>query len=422
MLIKNARFVLTQNRKREIFKNVDISISSNKITKIGRNLPKNDDYIINADKKIIIPGLINSHTHSPMILFRGMSNGRNLHEWLHKDIIPAEKKLNKEKVYYGTLLSILEKISTGTTTFNDMYSYNKVIIKAINKSGMRAVLGCGLKDENNPEKIVKELKKAKRLLRNIKNNKGLIMPALSLHWTLTCSDELIRYLVEINEDRLPVHMHVAETALEVKENIKMYGKRPVERLNQLGILNENFIGAHCVHLSDKEIKILARTKSKVVHTPTANMKLADGICPVTRLLKEGVCLALGSDSAAANDNLNMFEEMKIASLLQKISIGKADVMDPQTTFDLATINAGKALNMNKIGSLEEGKIADLVFIDKNDISINPILSKSGLLSNLIYSFDGRVSDVIVNGEFLLKDYEFTTLNKEEIIEKVRNLL
>jgi len=422
MLIKNARFVLTQNRKREILENVDILISNNKITKIGRKLQKNDDCIINADKKIIIPGLINSHTHSPMILFRGISNGRNLHEWLNKDIIPAEKKLNKEKVYYGALLSTLEKISTGTTTFNDMYSYNKVIIKAINKSGMRAVLGCGLKDENNPEKTVKELKKTKRLLKNIKTNKGLITPALSLHWTLTCSDKLISCLIEINEDKLPVHMHVAETVLEVKKNIKMYGKRPIERLNQLGILNENFIGAHCVHLSDKEIKILAKTKSKVVHVPTANMKLADGVCPVTKLLKEGVCLALGSDSAAANDNLNMFEEMKIASLLQKISTGKASVMDPQTTFDLATINASKTLKMNKLGSLEEGKIADLVFIDKNDITINPILSKSGLLSNLIYSFDGRVSDVIVNGKFLLKDYKFTTLNKEKIIEKIGDLL
>lgn len=421
MLIKNARYIVTQNPERKILEDVDILIEDNKISNIGKNLSKTDE-IIDAKNKIIIPGLINCHTHSPMSLFRGVSDDEDLHDWLSKSIIPLEKNMDDEKVYYGTLLSILEKISTGTTTFNEMYSYIETIIKAVNKSGIRALLTSGLKDNNEESNIDREIKKSKEIIKLIKNNEGLIKPAFSLHWTLTCSDELIRKVYEINKEKLPLHMHISETKSEVNENIKRFGLRPFERLDELGVLTQNFIGLHSVHLSKKEIELISKNNCKIVHNPAANMKLADGICPVYELLQKNVCVSLGTDSPASNDNLNLFEEMKLASLLQKVYYENASILNAQETFDLATINAAKTLGMeNQIGSIEVGKFADLVFIDKNEITINPIHGKKGLISNLIYSFDGRVSDVIVDGKFLLRNYKFLTLDKRRIIDKVKTL-
>ncbi|MHA1865997.1 MAG: amidohydrolase [Candidatus Heimdallarchaeaceae archaeon] len=422
MLIKNARFIVTQNKRREILEGKDIFIKDNVISNIGKNLSKTDE-VIDGRNKIIIPGLINTHTHTPMALFRGVSDDKDLHEWLSERIVPLEKKMDKEKVYYGSLLAILEKISTGTTTFNEMYSYIDTIIKAVNKSGIRAFLAPGLKDNNEKENIDNEIKKASETVKKIRKSKSLIKPAFSLHWTLTCSDELIKRVHEINKEKLPVHMHISETKREVEENIKRFGLRPFERLEKLGILSDNFIGLHCVHLSKKEIELISKNNCKVVHNPSANMKLADGVCPVYDLLQNGVCVSLGTDSPASNDNLNMFEEMKLTSLLQKVYYKNASVLNAQKTFDLATTNAAKTLGMeNQIGSIEIGKKADLVFIDKNEITMNPIHGKTGLISNLVFSFDGRVCDVMVDGKFLLRDYEFLTLDKDEIVNKVRELV
>ncbi|NIM47089.1 MAG: amidohydrolase family protein [Candidatus Aenigmarchaeota archaeon] len=421
MLIKNARFIVTQNKERQIIENKDILISENKIIEIGNKLSK-DDEVINASNKIVIPGLINSHIHSPMILFRGISDEKDLHGWLDEEIAPVESRMNEEKAYYGTLLSILEQISTGTTTFNEMYSFTESIIRAVNKSGIRAFIGKGLRDGNNPEKADDEIKKYERIIQMIKRNKGLIKPVLGLHWTLTCSDELIKKLIEMNRENFLINMHVSETRREFKENLRIFKKRPIERLKELGLLNENFVAIHCIYVSEGEINDLARMNCKVVHNPTTNMKLVDGICPVAKMLTSGVNVSIGSDSPASNDNLNMFEEMKITSLLQRINTKRANAITSQTAFDLSTTNAAKTLDMeNEIGSIDIGKKADIVFINKDEITINPILGKNGLLSNLIYSFDGRVSDVMVNGKFLLKDYEFLTLDKNAIIEKIREL-
>lgn len=418
MLIKNARFIVTQNKKREIIENKDIKIVNGKIESIGKGF-KNDDETIDAKNKIVLPGLINSHTHSPMVLFRGTGDETDLHSWLSNSIVPEEKKMNKKKVYYGSLLSILEKISTGTTCYCDMYSFYNSIIKAVNETGIRCFLSTGLKDHNNEEKIYDEIKKSTLLIKSIEKNKNpLIKPVLALHWTLTCSDKLIENICKDNKKNLPVCMHVSETKKEVEENKKLYGKRPIERLNGLNVLNENFVAIHCVNLSDNEIDILAKNRCKVIHNPASNMKLSDGICPVVKMLKKGICVSLGTDSAASNDNLNMFEEMRMSALLQKV-VNSADAITAKEVFDMATVNASKIFS-DKIGSIEIGKYADLILINKKDITINPI-NKKRIISNLVYSFDGRVSDVIVNGNTLIENYNFSTLDKDKILDNIEKL-
>ena len=242
---------------------------------------------------------------------------------------------------------------------------------------------------------------------------------LSLHWTLTCSNRLIEELCKSNEKNLPVCMHISETNKEVEDNIKIFGKRPIERLNGLNVLNENFVGIHCVHLSDNEIDILAKNGCKVIHNAASNMKLSDGICPVIKMIEKGVCISLGTDSAASNDNLNMFEEMRIAGLLQKVT-NSAYSINANTLFDMATVNASKIFS-EKIGSIEIGNNSDLVLINKKDITINPLDGKRAI-SNLVYSFDGHVSDVIVNGKLLMKDYNFLTLDKDDILENIEKFI
>ncbi len=422
MIIKNARYVITQNKSREILENVDILIEDGKITEIGNKLEKTDE-VYDASDKIVLPGLINSHTHLPMSLFRGVSDKKNLHEWLEEDISRLEAKLNDNIVYYGTMLSILEGIATGTTTFCDMYSYTNAILKAVEKSGIRAFLGSGLKDRNDTSKIMEEIKRVKGIVRMIKKSNGNAKPILGLHWTLTCSDEIIVKLAEMNTEKFPIHMHVSETEMEVRKNIERYGKRPFERLDGLGILNENFAAAHAVHIDDHEIETIIERGSKIIYNPIANMKLADGICPVIKLMKGGVCIALGTDSPASNDNLNMFEEMKFGSLIQKVSNNDAAVMCAQETLDMATINAAKVLGSGlNIGSIENSKFADMIFINKNDVTMNPMSSRKNIITNLIYSFNGNVSDVMVNGRFLLKDFSYTTINKNDIINKVNKIV
>ncbi|MBS3056052.1 MAG: amidohydrolase [Candidatus Aenigmarchaeota archaeon] len=356
-----------------------------------------------------------------MALFRGISDDKNLHEWLTQDIIPKEKKIDKNLAYHGSMLSIMESISTGTTSFVEMYSHTEAIIKAVNESGIRSFISCGLRDNNNIENTDDEIKKAENLLKKIEKNKNeLINPVLSLHWSLTCSDDLIKKIGNIGN--LPVFMHVSETQKEVDENIRIFGKRPIERLKDLGILNNNFNAVHAVHLSDKEIRMLANNNSKVVHNPSANMKLADGVCNVQKLIENDICVSLGTDSPASNDNLNLFEEMKITSLLQKVININAGIMNAQTTFDMATINASKVCNNNLIGTIECGKNADMVFIDINSLSINPFLSSSNILQNLIYGFNGSVSDVIIGGKFIMEERNFTTIDRYKIFNKLRKLI
>ena len=413
MLLKNCRFIITQNEKREILENKDILIENGKILEIGNNLSKKDE-VVDCSNKILIPGLVNCHTHTAMNLLRGISDDKNLQEWLNEDIWPREAKLNGELCYHGTLLAAAEMLLTGTTCFNDMYFYIGDVARAAEKSGMRCFLGqvmFDFFDEGKTRKIVEDSEKEIRKIFDLKNER--IKPTVTPHSIETCSDELLTQSGDLaNKYNLLLHMHLSETEKEVNDCLKTRGKRPLILLNELGLLKNKFIGAHGIHFNQEEIDILNRNKSFIIYNPCSNAKLASGICS-TRELKY---LCLGTDSVASNNNLNLFEEMKFGVLLQRVKYNKVSAMSTQRIFDSATINGARALGVEKeIGSIEIGKKADLILINKNNIFLNP---NYNIISNLVYSFNGTISDVIIDGKFIVRNREILNFDLEELIGKV----
>ena len=413
MLLKNCRFIITQNEKREILENKDILIEGGRIEKIGNNLSKKDE-VIDCRNKIVIPGLINCHTHAPMNLFRGVSDNKNLQKWLNEDIWPREAKLNEEMVYYGSLLAIAEMLLTGTTCFNDMYFYITDIAKAAEKSGIRCFLGSALFDFFDSEKTFEEIKKSEKEINRILEMKNdRIKPSVTPHSVETCSDDLLIECKNLAEKYgLPIHIHLSETEKEVKECLKKRGKTPLIFLENLNFLKNKFISAHGIHLNKKEIELINKNKCFVVYNPCSNAKLASGICPA----KELKYFCIGTDSVASNNNLNLFEEMKFGVLLQRLKYKDSGAMDANKIFDSATINGAKSLGI-ETGSIEIGKKADLVLIDKNNIFLNP---NYNIISNLVYSFNGNVSDVIIDGKFVVREKKILNFKLDEIIEKVND--
>ncbi|MCK4730508.1 MAG: amidohydrolase [Candidatus Aenigmarchaeota archaeon] len=415
MLLRNCRFIVTQNEKREILENNDILIENGKILEIGTNLSKKDE-IIDCSNKIIIPGLVNCHTHAAMNLLRGVSDDKNLQEWLNEDIWPMESKLNGELCYHGTLLAAAEMLLTGTTYFNDMYFHTEYVARAAEKSGMRCFIGKVMFDFFDGEKtgkIIEDSEKEIKKILDLKNER--IKPTVTPHSVETCSDELLTQSRDLaNKYNLFLHMHLSETEKEVNDCLKTRGKRPLILLNELGLLKNKFIGAHGIHFSEEEINILNKSKPFIVYNPCSNAKLASGICPAREL--NSICL--GTDSVASNNNLNLFEEMKFGVFLQRVKYNDVGAMSTQRIFDSATMEGARALGMEKeLGSIEIGKKADLVLIDKNNIFLNP---NYNIISNLVYSFNGAVSDVIVNGKFAVRNKEIVNFDLGELIKKVED--
>lgn len=419
ILIKDATIV-TQNKKREITQG-DILIKDNKIIEIKKNIKENTEFKIDAGNKIAIPGLINTHTHVAMNLFRGYGEGLPLHEWLTKKIWPAEAKLTSKDVYLGSLLGIIEMIYSGTTCFNEMYLIGlNEIAEASEKAEIRSVICSGMLNTAPGRDINKELKKTEEFVKKWKNKSQLITPGISPHALYTCTEELLIKSKEIAKKYgVLSHMHLSETRKELFDILKEKKKRPFEYLNDLGLVDSNSLFAHASWVSKREIKIAGEKKTNISHCPVSNLKLATGgICPVYEYDKAGANVTLGTDSAASNNSLNMFETMKFAALLQSHKYWNSAIVSPQKIFDFATINGAKALGINA-GSLESGKLADIVLLDKNSSNLVPSYD---LISNLVYSANpSNVTDVIINGKQVLEDKELKTLNKQEIFENVEKI-
>ena len=403
ILIKN---VILDGKKKDIF------IEGNKIEKVGENLNlKADEEIDGKGEKAILPGLINCHTHSAMILFRGYADDLPLKEWLEKKIWPLERKLTEDDVYWGTKLACLGMIKTGTTTFNDMYWYPETQIEATKEMGLRAIIGLVMIDflpigsKENVEKLYRKLKP------NL-SEVGFLSISVAPHSIYGVSKENLIWAKDFaKKNNLILHIHLSETEEEVKGCLKLTKLRPVEYLEKIGFLNENCILAHSIWLDEKEIKILARRKCNVVYNPCSNMKLASGIFPYRKLKEAGINICLGTDGPASNNSLDMFSEMKFASLLQKIKEMDPTIAPAKEIFEIATKNGAKALNINA-GEIKVGKLADLILIDLNQISLIP---GHNLVSDIVYSANGNcVSDLICNGEILMRDRKF---DGEEEIKK-----
>ena len=422
ILIKNAIILNPKPSEIESFKG-DLLIENDKIAEIAKSpiSEKGIDKIIEANNKILLPGLINTHTHISMNLFRGLADDLALDVWLNDHIWPMEAGLNGEYCYNGALLAIIEMIKSGTTSFNDMYFFTEEVAKAVEISGIRGCLSHGMIDFGDEEKRNNEFKENIKLIKNCHNTAdGRIKVRFGPHAPFTASKELLeRVRHEADKYKVGIHIHMNETKKEIEDVKEARNKRPFEYLEELNFLKEDVIAAHGVWLSKEEIEIIKKNNVNISHNPCSNMKLASGISPVDEMLKKEINVGLGTDGAASNNNLDMFEEMKFASLLQKVNTLNPQALTSDETLKMATINGAKALNENnKIGSIEVEKKADIILIDANTINLTP-MSKT-LSSNLVYAANGsNVNTTICNGKILMENRKLTTLDENKIMEKAK---
>ncbi len=369
----------------------------------------------------LIPGLINTHTHAAMNLLRGYADDMPLMDWLHKHIWPAEKRwVNEDFVRDGTRLAIAEMLQSGVTCFNDMYFCPDVIAQVVEEIGIRASVGLIVLDfptvwaQNADEYLLK----ADQVYQQYKQH-PLIKMALAPHAPYSVSDEPLRKVAQMSENYdLRVHMHVHETAAEVQQAMDSHnGERPIERLDKLGLLSDRFIAVHATQLTDTDIEYLINYGAHVVHCPESNLKLASGFCPVQLLLDKGINVALGTDGASSNDDLDVLGEMHTAALLAKGVSQNAAALPAAQALSMATIKGAKALGIDQVtGSLKPGKSADITAINMHSLSTQPMYN---VLSQLVYAAcREQVTDVWVAGEHLLKDRSLKTINIHELKAKI----
>jgi len=377
--------------------------------------------IIDARNGIIMPGLINAHSHTAMTLFRGLADDLPLQQWLYDHIFPAESKhLNPETVYWGTLLGCLEMISSGTTSFIEGYFLQDSTVQATHRSGLRALIAQGIIDFPAPgvSDPAKNLQVGKEFIEKWLGFSDRITPGLFCHSPLTCSDKTLKGAVEISRNfSLPLQIHLSETSEEVEEISEKTGQRPVHYLDGLGLLNHHLIASHAIHLDIEEIELLSRKGVRVVHVPESNMKMSSGVARIPEMLRMGMTVGLGTDGCASNNNMDLFQEMDSAAKLSKVFTLDPVILGAETVLKMVTIGGAKIMGLEKeIGTIEVGKKADIIVVDLQSPHLVPLYNP---MSTIVYSANGAdVKDVIVNGQVLMKDRTFQTLNPDEIFEKV----
>ena len=402
MLIKDVSFL----HHDQLLKGCDMLIEGNRIVRIGKDLPKDED-IIEGHGKLAIPGLVNCHTHLAMTLMRGYADDMELMPWLQEKIWPLEAKLTAEDVYWGVKLGCLEQIRNGITCFNDMYYFMDETARATKEMGLRAFLSAVIFDMR-PEL----LNKTEPFIRRWQGD-DLITPTVGPHAAYTCSEETLLKAKEIADkyDTI-VHIHVSETRQEVDGFNLSKGMSPVEYLDKLGLLNERLLAVHCVWLSLEDAYLLAKHHANVVDCTVSNLKLSSGIAPLNYLLEAGVNVCLGTDGPSSNNNLNLFEEMKVTAIVQKNAYHMPAAFPAEQIWKIATEGAYKAFNLDM--GLREGALADLALIDLRSPCLCP---HSNIISHLVYSMTGGVDTTIVNGQVLMENGYIN--GETEILEKAQ---
>jgi len=422
ILIHNCT-ILPMNRRDTIIRNGLIATKKDKIIYAGRETkaPKiKAETTINGKDKVATPGLINCHTHLPMTLFRGIAEDQPLTTWLTQTIWPLEAKLTPNDIYQGALLGCLENIKNGTTTFADMYFHEERIAKAVEKAGLRAVLAQGIIEAEDRQKGKHMLKESVEFAQ--KHNgyaDGRVTTQLGPHAVYTCSPQLLTQTrEEASKLNIGIHIHIAESKQMAKLTKKRHGLTEIELLESINFLKSNVLAAHCIYLTEKEMRIMAKHNVKVSYNPTANMKIASGTPKIKTLTDLGITVGIGTDGPASNNNLDMFEEMKTAALLQKIRYMDPTVLQAQQVLGMATTDGAKALGLEKtVGSLEVGKKADIVLIDFRKPHLTPLHDP---YANIVYSARGSdVDTVIVDGKLLMEGRKVKTLDEEEVMQKAQ---
>jgi len=423
ILIQNC-IILPMTDER-IIKNGVIAIKNSKIIYVGEKVtaPKiTAEKIVDARDKVAIPGLINCHTHLAMTLFRGIAEDQPLTKWLKETIWPLEAKLQPEDVYNGALLGCLEMIKTGTTTFADMYYHEDQVAKAVEKAGLRAVLTQGTIEVGDPKMGEKTLKNSINFATKYHEYAdGRITTRLGSHAVYTCSPELLTKVRETaSKLNLGIHIHLAESREMIKQVKQKYGSTEVELLKKIGFLGADVLAAHCIHLTRKEMRLLATHDVKVAHNPVANMKLAQGTAKIKDLRDLGLTVGLGTDGPASNNTLDMFETMKTAALLQKLTYLNPTVLPAYEVLKMATMNGARALEIEKdIGSLEVGKRADLILIDISKPHLKPL---HNIYACIVYSARGSDVDMVaVDGKILMENQEVKALDEKAVMEEAEKI-
>ena len=402
-----------------------VAISQDTITAVGSANGFSDwsaPRVVDAGGGIIMPGLINTHTHAAMTCFRGLADDLQLMNWLNEHIFPAEAKLDDQKVYLGTLLACAEMIMSGTTCFCDMYLFEDAVARAASEAGMRAVVGEVLYDFDSPNygPIEKGFEYTQKLIDTWRAD-PLVTIAVEPHSTYLCAPELLKKAFQLTQSlRLPLVIHLAESKSEVDQIKKRYGRTPVEHLAELGILAPNVLACHCVELTENDIHLLQRFDVKVAHNAESNMKLASGVAPIPELLDKGICVGLGTDGCASNNNLDLFLEMDTVAKLHKARTLDPTTMDALSVLKMATIQAARALGLDHlIGSLETGKKADLIIIDTNKPHLTPMYSP---VSHLVYAAMGSdVATTIINGRVVMENGSLNTMDLRKVMDDVNQI-
>jgi 5-methylthioadenosine/S-adenosylhomocysteine deaminase len=432
ILIKDCDWIITQDEHRRVLRRSSVLVKDGLIADIASGL-SGGDIIINGEGKVLMPALINTHTHISMSLLRGYAEDLPLDRWLKEKVWPLERKLTERLCYIGALLGCLEMVRTGTACLVDMYYHAGMVAKAVKEAGLRGFIGQGLidtvsddrvSDENLRRNFLTETYKAVETIRGLNDPK--IKPIVAPHAPYTCSDELLMESQTIaRRFNALVHIHLAETRREQIMFQKRYGCSVVEYLDKIGFLDGNVLAAHCVWLTRRDIGILALRGVKVSHCPISNMKLGvGGVSPIPELMESGVLVSLGTDGPASNNTLDMFETMKFVALLQKHNRWDPAAVGVQQVLDMATVNASKSLGLeNVIGRIEKGFEADLILLDIRSPSLQPIYSPENLISNLIYAARGlNVDSLLVQGRPLMLEKVFQTLDEEEVYGLVEDAL
>jgi len=393
---------------------VDIRVDGRTIESISSPSAKVDpsDTVLQGDGKLALPGLINSHTHAAMTLLRGIADDVPLHTWLHDHVWPIEQRLTEEDVYWGTMLGLMEMIRSGTTQIADMYFHVDAVGRAIADIGMRATISYGVVANAMDDRGRSELDAAERAV-DVWHNAadGRIRCAVSPHAVYTCGKEVWKAAIRLAERyTLPIHTHLAETKREVDDWAQVHGVSPAGTLAQLGALDVPLIAAHCVHVSEEDVELLATHHATAVHCPCSNAKLASGLAPVPELLRAQVNVALGTDGAASNNNLDICREMRVALLLQKATTRDATVLDAESALEWATRNGAQALDQ-ATGQLAPGARADIVLMEMDATNVLP---PHDPVSAVVYaSHPGNVTDVMIDGRFVLRDRQLLTVDERE---------
>lgn len=384
-------------------------------------LAEGADEIIEGNGRLLLPGFVNTHTHLGMTIFRGYAEDLKLDKWLQEWIWPAEEKLTPEEVYWGSLLGVIESIKSGVTTVADMYFYMDEAARAVEASGVRGLISYGIIADGMDAHGESEVEAAVELIENWDGAmQGRIGVALSPHAPYTCGDDVWREITAIAEDKgVPIHTHLAETKDEVQESFDDYGVSPVERLEDLGVLKNDVMAAHCIYVDDNDIEILADHDVFCLHNPTSNTKLASGIAPIEKLQKAGIQIGIATDGAASNNDLDMIEEIRLAALLSKVSGGDPENLPVRKAYSMATGEDVSRFGLGKVGIIRKDMNADLIAIDRSAPHWAPEYDS---LSNLVYS--GKSSDVdlvMVAGEVLMEGGEIKTVDEREVVNKVRQI-